>query len=122
MPSPCVGALSPDFLSLCWQAGVPPDSLNRIGATALHVAAYRGKGLEALKLVEYGADINVADHVRSPSALLREKCVCTSRVPHPQSSSCHNGGTSPAVSGSILLLLRYGFVQGQATDPDPSLP
>lgn len=30
----------------CRQAGVPPDSVNRIGATALHIAAYAGKGLE----------------------------------------------------------------------------
>eukprot|EP00238_Polyblepharides_amylifera_P003933 CAMPEP_0196588602 /NCGR_PEP_ID=MMETSP1081-20130531/61048_1 /TAXON_ID=36882 /ORGANISM="Pyramimonas amylifera, Strain CCMP720" /LENGTH=405 /DNA_ID=CAMNT_0041911137 /DNA_START=643 /DNA_END=1860 /DNA_ORIENTATION=- len=37
------------------------NSLNKSGASALHIAVWSGKGLEALKLVEHGAKVNTQD-------------------------------------------------------------
>lgn len=41
--------------------GANPNICNCTGATALHIAAWKGKGLEVMKLIEYGALVDVPD-------------------------------------------------------------
>jgi len=40
-----------------------PNTCNHLGSAPLHIAAWHGKGLDALKLVEYGAALNTQDEV-----------------------------------------------------------